>query len=174
MSLARIIGFALIAGGLGGFGVLRASTLARRCDDLAQLRQALKVIQAAIEHVRLPARDAFARAASACRGCVATSLARAARALDAGPGLSAGESWLAAMRGLRDSCSWGAPEMDLFAELCLHLGRVDAATQVALLADVLGRLDGVLDQARRERDQYERLYRFAGLAAGVALAIMLL
>ncbi|MBE3598157.1 MAG: stage III sporulation protein AB [Limnochordaceae bacterium] len=155
-------------------GLLRAQALARRVEELIQLRRALRVIEAAVQHLALPAPQAFERAARATSGCVRTSLAGAAARLRSGPGQPAGEAWLRAMESVADRCHLQPEELGIFRELCLHFGRVDAGMQVELLRDGVARLDGVIEQARQEKERLERLYRFSGLAIGLALAVMLL
>lgn len=164
----------LTTGALGAVGWLRARALAGRCHDLEQLRQALAIVRAAVAHARVPAAGALGRAARAGRGAVAEACERAARMLDKGSSSSAGEAWLAAFEQVRERCFLLPEDMDVVREFCLHFGRVDAATQVALLADAVARVDLALDQARRERQRLERLYRFSGLAAGLAVAILLI
>lgn len=169
----KVIGLVLTATGLGAVGWLRAGALAGRCRDLEQLRQALGVVRACVAHAKLPAAAALARAASAGRGAVAEACAAAARLLEAGRAASAGEAWVAAFEDVRDRCFLQPQDMDVVREFCLHFGRVDAGTQLALVDDALARLELALQQARHERQTLERLYRFSGLAAAAAAALML-
>ena len=155
-------------------GWLRARALAGRCHDLEQLRQALAVLQAAVSHARVPAAIALGRAARAGRGPVAEACARAARMLESGASASAGEAWLAAFEQVSARCFLLPEDMDVVREFCLHFGRVDAATQVALTADAVARVELALERAHQERQRLERLYRFSGVAAGLALAILLI
>ncbi|MEW6047317.1 MAG: stage III sporulation protein AB [Bacillota bacterium] len=164
----------LTSAGLGGVGWMRARALSGRCHDLEQLRQALAVMQAAISHTRLPAAQAFERAGRAGRGVLAQACRLASRALREGPGLAAGDAWMEAMRALLDRCFLAPGDMAVLEEFCLHFGRVDAATQEALFHDAIARVDLALEQARQDRDRLERLYRFSGLAVGLAVGIMLL
>lgn len=164
----------LTAGGLGAVGWLRAGALAGRCHDLEQLRQVLAILRAAVSHARVPAAIALGRAARAGRGAVAEACARAGQMLERGSSLSAGEAWMAALEQTSHRCFLLAEDMDVVREFCLHFGRVDAATQMALIADAMARVELALEQARKERERLERLYRFSGLAAGLAVAIVLM
>ena len=155
-------------------GWLRARALAGRCHDLEQLRQALGILQAAVAHARVPAAIALGRAARAGRGAVAEACRQAARMLEEGLSASAGEAWLAAFEQVSERCCLLPEDLDVVREFCLHFGRVDAATQVALVADAVARVELALEQARQERQRLERLYRFSGLAAGLAVAILLI
>lgn len=164
----------LTAGGLGAVGWMRASALAGRCRDLDQLRRALVILRAAVAHARLPAAQALARAARAGRGPVAAACALAAGSLDAGAPRSAGEAWLAAFEAVRERLCLLPEDMELVREFCVDFGRLDAPAQLARIGDALARVEVALEQASRERERLERLYRFSGLAAGLAVGFMLL
>ncbi len=172
--IETVAGLLLTAGGLGGVGWLRASALGGRCRDLDQLRRALTILRASVAFARVPAAVALARAARAGQGTVAEACARAAHLLESGASISAGEAWWAGFEAVRDRLCLLPEDLDMVREFCVDFGRVDAPTQESRLADALARVHLALEQAGQERQRLERLYRFSGLAAGLAVAIMLL
>lgn len=172
--MVKLLGAAMVVGGLTGVGALRAAALDGRLRELEELRAALMCLRSLVNHTRLPAAQAFRSAAGACRGIVGESLADAAWRLENRSALPAGEVWFAAYEGRRSGSCLAEADLEVLRDFCRQFGRLDIDSQMAVFDDTLQRLDLARARALEERDRFGRLFRFSGLAAGLSLVILLL
>ena len=170
----RVLGAALVVGGLGSLGVLRAAALERRAEELTELRRALVLLRSSVAHLRLPAAAAFRAAARACSGVAGEGLQEAATLLEEGAPLSAGQAWWAAYQRRAGESFLSAADRAVLQDFCRQFGRVDTASQLGAFDAALEGLRQSLEQAAAERERFGRLFRFSGLAAGLGIVILLL
>ena len=170
----RLLGAVLVIGSLGALGLLRAAALGRREQELEELDRALVWLRGEVTHRRLPAAPAFRAAARACGGLVRESLQAAAELLERGQAAVAGEAWWQAYGAVEARSFLQPHDRAALADFCRQFGQVDSATQQAAFDAVLERVREGQRQAALERERYERLLRFSGVAMGLGLVILLL
>lgn len=170
----RLAGAVLVVGSLALMGRIWAAALHGRLEELRGFRAALTTLRSAVSYARYPAPDALEQAAAAAPGPAAASLRAAAQMLRTGRGpASAGAAWWEALEAARPHSCLTPSDRTVLFEVCLHLGKVDAATQLGLLDDAVERLKLAAADAQDAVDRLARLYRFSGLAAGLSVAILL-
>lgn len=172
--LGKALGALLVIGACTAVGWQMAANLTRRPRELRALQAALAILATEVTYGASPLPEALRRSAAAAGGPVGRLLIRTADLLVGGGGITAGDAMQQAVREVEPTTALRQPELEALAALGAVLGASDRRDQARHLELARTRIASEEGRAAEERTRYERLYRYAGLLAGVALVLVLL
>lgn len=172
--LGKAVGAVLVVGATTALGWQLAANLARRPRELRALQVALAILETEVSYGAAPLPDALRRAAAAAGGPIGGLLNRTAALLISGGGITPGDAMRQAVQEVEPTTALRPPDLEALAALGAVLGASDRRDQARHLELARGRIAGEEARAGEERERYERLYRYVGLLAGVALVLVLL
>lgn len=169
----RLVGAALLVAATGLLGARAGLWYVQRARHLAQFALALHVLETDIAFGALPLPEALRRAGEAVGGPVGAVFAAAAQRLVADPGCSGPDAWRGAVdrRGGRLALTEG--DREALRAAGVRLGASDADDQVRYLRAARHTLRVRAEQAQAEGDVGARLWRYVGVSAGLAAALLL-
>lgn len=173
-AVATVLGGLCIVSGSGGAGLLLASNLRRRPEELARLEAALGQLQTEIGYLAAPLPEALRRTAASTAGPARTLLLTAAGRLAAGEGTTAAEAWQAGVAAADGQAAWAAADRRALLDLAPALGASGRDDQVRHLARCRERLAALQGEARRESDRSARVWVYLGALGGMGLLILCL
>lgn len=167
----RLLGAALVFGAGTAIGWQLALPLRRRPEELRELAAGLALLETEVTYGATPLPVALERAASAGRAA-AELYGRAGCLCRAGELPS--DALARALERFYPGSALTRPDREALAALAAVLGGSDRADQARHLRLCRERLLAAEAAAEAERQRYERVYRQLGMAAGAAVAILLL
>ncbi len=171
--LLKAVGFAAIVAGASAAGTMVAGSYGARTRQLGQLRVALHLLESEVNYALGALPGALERVAAGVAPPVRSLFARAAARLRSGEGVSAGEAWEEAARGVFPATALESGDLDILLALSGHLGVTDRDDQLRHLRLAGERLRVKEEEARDEQRASERMWRYLGLLGGLALGIVL-
>lgn len=151
-----------------------AARYRRRPDELRWLQTGLSVLITEVEYGATPLPTALRSAARAAGPSVGRILEGGAERLEAGGGITPGEALVAALQAESDATCLAAADREVLVALAPVLGASGRQDQVRHLRLALERLAGAEEQAKADRERYERMYRYVGVLSGLALVLILM
>lgn len=179
----KALGAVLTVGAGAALGLEVAGRYSRRPRRLAEFRAALALLETEMAVGRTPLPQAAAHVAALAAGPEVAGFFRRL-AEDLSGGTPAGAAWTTALADLpagQAESSWlrlrlgreEAADLEPFALLGGVIGATDLADQQKHLALARERLAGREAQALEEARRLTPIYRYAGLAAGLLVALLL-
>jgi len=168
-----LVGAVLLVTATGLLGARAGLWYVQRARHLAQFALALHVLETDIAFGALPLPAALRRAGGAVGGPVGDVFAAAARELTADPGCSGPEAWRRALDRWGGRLALAEGDREALGAAGVRLGASDADDQVRYLRAARHTLQVRAQQAEAERDVGARLWRYVGVSAGLAAALLL-
>lgn len=169
--MIRLLGAALVVAAGAGVGWQLAGTLARRPRELRELQGALALLATEIGYAATALPVAL-RQAAAAGPAAARLFAPLAQALGAGT-VTVGAALTGALRRFGEVSALRSEDLEPLLALATVLGTSDRQDQCRHLELARQRLAVLEAGAESDRVRFERMYRYLGVLAGMALAILL-
>ena len=171
--MLKIIGAVLVTVATTSVGLMSAGYLKNRARTLSTLVFGLEIMRAEIctrltpipELLELLARQTGEPANIFFADCLIKLRAMRGRPFS--------EVWKAALKG-SGALVLNDAELEILTELGSALGRYDVERQGEAISGAKKRLEAQLAKAESERDKESRTRTFLGIAAGIAIAIILI
>lgn len=170
--IIRWIGAILVAGGTAAAGFSAVQRLHARVRLLHCMISALELMQAEIYFKLTPLPRLMEQMAKRAGAPLRPFFAHAARLMAQLGEHSFQSLWNKAV--MDTGGEWKAGERELMADLGGLLGRYDVEAQCRALTYTKGRMERLLTDAEAERARQGRVYGALGVAAGLAIVIILL
>jgi len=166
--LGSLLGGLLILAACAGCGYGGAALLTRQRRRLAAWQQGLLALMKEIEYSLTPLVGALAAAARAA-GTEGEMFRQAARLLEEGEGRTAGEAWLEAL----DRSAAAGEEREILAPLAAGFGLSAVEQQLKQLELCRLRLAAAEAEAHRKEQQFGKIWRSMGWAAGALIVLLM-
>jgi stage III sporulation protein AB len=158
--------------GFSGAGLTIASNYASRVRELADIGAALAILETEVCVSLRPLPVALERAAEHSRGPARVLLRTAAAGIR--DGRPAGEAWSRGLDAAIEQSSLTDEDGGIIRELGSRLGSSPAPDQQRHMRDVAARVSLCEAEARQRQAREGRLWGYAGVLGGLALAAILL
>lgn len=170
--LFRSLGALMVLAGCSGIGMAMSSAYARRVKEITAFILAMERLEAEVCGALRPLADALDAAAEhAPRGVAATLRSAAASIRD---GIPASEAWNSALRACASQTCLDRDDIDALSGLAVGLGASSADDQRRLIRYVSMRLKTQETAARISLAKEGRIWGYAGVLGGLALAAVLI
>lgn len=167
----KLIAAAILVMGGGYLGILFASGLATRVNQIEEMRLALMRMSFNISFLKMPVKEALTNAAKTSKGGIYRVLIDAANMIN--EGLSPACAWERAILKNRSSLCLKSTETDILNEFANNLGRGDTENEINNIKATCAKLTLSQTVAEGERDSKGKLWRGAGVLAGMFVAVLL-
>ncbi len=168
----KLIAAVILVLGGGYVGILFASGLAIRVNQIEEMRLALTRMSFNISFLKMPVKEAVINAAKTARGGIYRVLTDAAQMLE-NERLTPACAFERAILKNRKALCLKASEIDILEEFANNLGRGDTENEINNIKAAHAKLALSQTAAEGERDSKGRLWRGAGLLAGMFVAVLL-
>ena len=167
----KLIAAAILVLGGGYIGILFASGLAIRVNQIEEMRLALMRMSFNISFLKMPVKEALASAAKTSKGGIYRLLVDAADMIN--NGLSPGCAWERAILKNRSHLCLKSSDTDILNEFANNLGRGDTENEINNIKATCAKLSLTQTTAEGERDSKGRVWKGAGVLAGMFVAVLL-
>ena len=171
---AKMLGVLLIIGGCGCYGLMSASRLHKRVEQLLSMRLALACLENEISYLRTPLPTALSRAADSSGEPARSLFAGISQDLQTRDGITIDEAWQHNLDSLSRRADLNSQDLELLQIVSPQLGMSGVEEQVKLLAMVQEQLKVQEGQARLEEDSGRKLRIYGGFAFGATVVLLLL
>ncbi len=168
----KLIAAAILVLGGGYLGILFASSLAIRVNQIEEMRLALTRMSFNISFLKMPVKEALTSASKTSKGGVCRVLLDVANMIE-NEGLSPSCAWERAILKNRSALCLTKSEIDILEEFANNLGKGDTENEINNIKATCAKLSLSQTTAEGERDSKGRLWRGAGLLAGMFVAVLL-
>ncbi|MGE5485175.1 MAG: hypothetical protein ACM3X4_09175 [Ignavibacteriales bacterium] len=167
----KVAGLLMLVFGFSGAGFTIASNYYSRARELAEARTTLALLETEICCSLRPLGPALLNAAAGCRGPAGTLFRRTASEL--AEGVPAAVAWRRGVEQAMNESALTRSDADVLASLGLTLGVSTAEDQRRHLRSAIERLSIQESEARDRQSREGKLWRYAGVFGGLALAALL-
>lgn len=171
--IGKLVGGLLVVGASSGTGFAVAGNLARRPTALRQLATAMALLATEVGYGQ-PLPTALPSAGRAAGSLAAALFGGAAQRLTGGGGVTAGQALRAALDAVFPDSPLAEADREPMLALAAVLGASGREDQLRHLALCQQRLAALAEAAEAQRQRYERVARYSGVLAGLALVLLLL
>jgi len=162
----------VISAGTGiGFSV--ASRYSERPRQISQLIGCLTTLKACVSYISMPLPEALKHCGAAVEGPVRELFQRTGDLLGTEGWLSPRQVFAEVMEEMATKLAFAMPEREIILQLGSNLGTTNREEQQKYLTMVLAGLEKIEQESRRARDLNVKMFRYLGICAGLALAILL-
>lgn len=168
-----MMGTALVIGGLGIYGVSRASSSERRVAQLVNLRLSLNFMEKEITCTHTPLTRALLKTAAFTDWPVSCLYKEAAGKLQQ-KSMTAGEAWNYGIDKLSSSSDLKNNDLELLKSAGPQLGMSDTLEQRKFLNLMQEELAVQIEKARREAEIAKRIWTYAGFIAGAMIVLLVI
>lgn len=168
-----MMGTALIIGGMGIYGVSRASSSERRVVQLVNLRLSLNFMEKEITCTHTPLTRALLKTAAFTEWPVNCLYKEAAGKLNK-KNMTAGEAWSHGINRLALISDLNNLDLDLLKSAGPQLGMSDTMEQRKFLNLMQEEIAFQIEKARREAESAKRIWTYAGFIAGAMIVLLLI
>lgn len=171
--LVKMMGTVLVIGGLGIYGVSRASSSERRVAQLVNLRLSLNFMEKEITCTHTPLTRALLKTAAFTEWPVNCLYKEAAGKLNK-KNMTAGEAWSYGINRLSSSADLKNTDLELLKSAGPQLGMSDTVEQRKFLNLMQEELAVQIEKARREAETARRIWTYAGFIAGAMIVLLVI
>lgn len=171
--MLKLLGAMLVLAAGTMFGFSKASLYARRPRQIRQLIHALERLETEMTYGYTPLAEALLRIAGQLEPQLAVLFRAAAEPLVASSGLTAGESWRAAIHDYWKQTALSSNEREVLSQLSFTLGISDRDDQAKHLRLAVSLLQAEEQAARDDQRRYEKMWRSLGVLAGAFVVILM-
>ncbi|AQS58492.1 stage III sporulation protein SpoIIIAB [Desulforamulus ferrireducens] len=170
--MLKILGAATVIISCTLIGLIVANGYSRRPREIRALLNALQMLETEVSYGATPLPEALALVAQRCDPRVALLFNRASEELLTLRGITARESWQAALNELYPKSALNQSDRTILLELGNNLGVSDREDQLKHLA--LAREQLKLEQAKAEEDSQRntKIYNYLGFLGGLTLVLI--
>lgn len=172
--ILKAIGTIMIIAGSGVWGLSGARRLAKRQEQLGELKMALAFLDKEIFYMHTSLSQAMQNTAVFTRRPVNVLFDVAAEELNRKKGTTADEAWLAGLKALQAEAQLQPKDIDLLATLASQLGVSGAHEQNKALTALGEELALHELQAKRDIDSNQKLWSYGGFIMGTAIVLLLI
>lgn len=169
--MLKAFGALCLVAATGSFGMVVAQGYARRPRELGEVQAALTMLETEVSYGATPLPEAFANVGGQCEGALAALFGRAAGALNARGGMTAGEAWESSLRHYGACIPLRPEDLAVLHGLGAVLGVSDREDQARHLRLAVERLKILAGRAEDEARRNVRLWRSLGFLAGAAMVL---
>ena len=174
ITVIRIIGgICVVAAGVL-WGEMKARGLQFRLRQLQQLQQAMRLLSTEVSYTATPLPYAFSRIGNRLGGMVGELFLQTSREMIGSSDLGAREAWVKTLRDFQPFTRFTGEDCKVMEQLGTSLGLTDREGQVKQIQLVSSELEYALEEARRERDRHEKMWRYLGVLGGFGLVVFLM
>jgi stage III sporulation protein AB len=171
--LLKMMGTVLVIGGLGFYGVSRASSSDRRVAQLNHLRLSLNFLAKEITCTNTPLTRALANTALFTEGPVGSLFRETADQLSQRD-MTAREAWNVGIKQLLHCSDLKKNDCDLLKSAGFQLGMSDTLEQGKFLNLLQEQIAVQIEKARLEAHTARRIWTYAGFLAGAMIVLLLI
>lgn len=171
--MLKLLGAVLILAAGTAFGFAKANAYARRPRQIRQLIHALQRLETDMTYGHTPLPEALLRMAGQLGPPLSGMIRAAAEPLLSASGLTAAESWSAALKTYGKQTDLSPNEREVLGQLGLTLGISDREDQAKHLRLAVSLLQDEEQAARDDQKRYEKMWRSLGALAGAFVVIVM-
>lgn len=171
--MLKAIGALCIIAAAGSYGMVVAQGFARRPQELREAQAALSMLETEISYGVTPLKEALETVGRRCDGALGGLFTRAAEALAARDGMTAGEAWERSLVRYSARAPLRPEDLAALRSLGAVLGNSDREDQTRHLRLAAERLKILAARAEDEARRNVRLWRYLGFLAGAAVALVI-
>lgn len=172
--MLQMLGIVLVIGSCTALGLSARQRLVRRVRALTQFLRAFDLILTEMRANQTPLPQLIDRLCGEELGEVRRFFVSLQKRMQRQSEFSFSHHWQAAARDLAEPLGLGREEVEALRHAALYLGRYQAEQQIDGLQYTRAQLEGICKEARQALQTKGNLYRTCGIAAGVALVLMML
>lgn len=169
----KLLGAGLIVFTAYCYGNYLSSIYLKRVRLLEDLILALEMFLAEVGYGLTPLPRAFQNIGSRLKSPVGRMFVETAQLMGQGKGLTAFECWEKAVGECLGDLELRENQAELFLRLGLIWGKGDKNGQLRQVALMQEMIRQALDQAQKERNKNEKMWKYLGLLGGITLVIFL-
>lgn len=169
----KMMGTALVIGGLGSYGVSRASSSERRVAQLTKLRLSLNFLEKEITCTHTPLTQALEKTSRFTDWPISCLYKEAAGKLNK-KNMTAVEAWTYGISKLSYCSDLKNPDLELLQSAGPQLGMSDTIEQSKFLTLIQEEIAVQIEKARQEADTARHIWTYAGFIAGAMIVLLLI
>ena len=170
--MLKIMGAALVIIPFALLGYLVARGYGQRVRELTNLQSAFQMLETEILYGLTPLPEAFDHLARRLPEPAAGLFGQARAGLELR--LPIGEAWQRAVADLAERTSLNAEDLEMLSYFSYGLGEADTHEQQKKFRLLGEQLEAAIAQAVASRNKNQRMWQYLGLAAGIAVALLLI
>lgn len=172
--MLKLIGAAVILFSSSMVGWQLGRYYAYRPLDIRTFIIALQMLETEIVYGSTPLKRAFLRIGSRMRADIGKLFLTAADLMAQEEALDTNECWRQAMEKHSPHTALRKPEKDILLNLGMVLGSSDRRDQQKHLRLAITHLSGLEEEARHDKERYEKMYKSLGFLCGLLVVILML
>lgn len=171
MQLIKYIGLALILGSCSYIGLLISKKYSNRVKELKEMKSALNIFITKIKYTYEPIPKIFEEISNKTidKKNISNIFKNASKDMQK---YEAGEAWNRSLE--KTNTNMKKEDIEVLKGLSKLLGRVDLEGQVREVELVDNFLNTQIEEAEKERQKNERMYKTLGVSIGVAITVILI
>jgi stage III sporulation protein AB len=169
----KICGSLMVISAGAGIGFSLAGRYGERTRQIGQLIVCLTVLKSCVNYMSTPLPEALGQCVNGVEGPVSDFFRRTGELLSANTWMSPRRAFETVLTALKAKLVLGAEEQETLLQMAANLGTTNRDEQQKYLHMVIEVLEKIEAEARRARERNEKMFRYLGVCAGLAIAILL-
>jgi Stage III sporulation protein AB (spore_III_AB). len=170
----KTIGAVFIISGFGSYGLMSASSLDKRVEQIKNIRLAMRFLEKEITYLHTPLPLAMARAAECIPAPANLLFADCSRHLQDRQGITIHEAWSQSLACIRRKSDLNNEDITVLQSISSQMGMSGAEEQKRLFIMIQEHLHIQEDRARREAESGRKLRSYGGFILGATVVLLLL
>ena len=169
----KFVGGVLVIAASTGIGFSFARRYSNRPRQIIQLISGLTTLKANINYLSMPLAEALFYCGESVDGPVREIFSKTGQTLARRTGLSVRQAIESVLEETKATLALGAPEKEIMLQLGANLGATNREEQQKYLIMVIEELRQIEEEARRERAQNVKMFRYLGVCGGLTAVLLL-